>query len=130
MLLIDFEVRNEASTLAGRADIDGTRNLSRAAQCGADLLTAIGEWDRRLNSVPGLHLHPRPTSTKRIPRFSWGFHFLLLLAAGHLRHGRHNSHAIGFGFQRVVLDHGDAAAERISHASLFLLKHVPEFVAQ
>ena len=41
-----------------------------------------------------------------------------------------NAHAIGFRLQRVVLDHGHAAAEWILDATGFLLQYMPQLMAQ
>jgi hypothetical protein len=55
---------------------------------------------------------------------------LLCFLAHNLCHRRFDAHAIRFRLERVVLDHGNTAPERIPHAPLLLLKDVPEFMSQ
>ena len=104
--------------------------MSRAVQCCANLFTAAVDCNWRLNRVSRIRgWFGWTTAIKLNGRFNWRFHFLLLLTLN-LRHCGFDSHAIGFSFERVVLDHRDAAAERISNAARFLLQHVPKLVAQ
>src|SRR5262245_38488337 len=60
---------------------------------------------------------------------TWDALFIVALARDR-RHRGSNAHAIGFRFQRMILDHGDAAAEWIPDTSRSLLHDVPELVTE
>src|SRR4051794_37541831 len=56
--------------------------------------------------------------------------FISSPASWHRGHRGFDSHAVGLGFERVVLDHRYAAAEWIPDASGSLLDHMPQLVTE